>query len=903
MRGNSHWGTLMMTRSVACLCALFLSVGACGDDSDSGGSQEPIATGPMTPGSVNPDDVVSVETLLPVTEMAAGESVSVTCLANDSEGHQGPVEGFIVQVEPSDGVSVNDMSVQCTLASELAIACALGELVDTSPETLVVTAGPAAVSSATVTPTSTKPEEVAVVECHVEDTYGNPVEDANTTVEVEPAVSISVEGANVSGTSIGEYAVTCTGTGIESTISATWTIEPGPSVTFGLATIPNVPAQKVNAGIQVIGIGEDAWENPISGLEILDLTATPEGNHTLLGEHLTTISFSSEGFYTLTANWAEDPTRSASLDIVVDQTGPTLTITSPERGLAPQGGDPMVTFSGSVSDNLGSIAWLKVLGETVQIPAEGGDFSVDVPLVYGVNILDVQAADQWGNERTAARSVFWSDYHYMLSPASFETDAVTKALIVDLGQSLIDDGDHDPDHLNDLATIMEVVMAGMDLSGLVPNPLTTFPCIAGDCEIHATNIVIGSAAVSMQLIEGGIAITLGLVDFSMDIEVHTPAVSIFPAQVLTGIFTVDQITVDMDTLLSMENGELIVDADNVAVDFKNTSILLFDSILPILDDIINQGLDFIEPAMLGILETAIPFLVEEEISKALSQFAEAFSLDEEIELPALIEGQPATVLKLQTKPSDVFPTAKSLRFEMDGLSYAVNGVRPYSVPGSPQFSTCGPPGDIPTPPSGPMVVGVHDDLLNQLAFAIWDAGTLNMSLDGNSLGDLDLASYGVLLNSLELNGMLPPMVNSCDGVMKLQLGDLFLDTDLILLGEAAQFSMWLQVEATINFVSEVDEEGVSKLVFDIQNFDALLMEVVTNEGMFEGDDTGLVDLIGNTMLPLLLDNLAGDALAFEIPAIDVSELSPDLPAGTVLNIDLQEFSRKDAYLVIDAGLK
>ena len=151
--------------------------------------------------------------------------------------------------------------------------------------------------------------------------------------------------------------------------------------------------------------------------------------------------------------------------------------------------------------------------------------------------------------------------------------------------------------------------------------------------------------------------------------------------------------------------------------------------------------------------------------------------------------------------------------------------------------------------------------------------------------------------------MLPPVMESCDGQMKLQIGDLFLDTDLILLGEAAQFSMWLQVEATVNFITEVDEEGVTKLVFDLAGFDSLIMEVVTNEGMFEGDDAGLVDLIGNTMLPLLLDNLAGDALALEIPAVDVSELSPDLPEGTALNIDLQEFSRKDAYLVIDAGLK
>ncbi|MBD91263.1 MAG: hypothetical protein CL940_13100, partial [Deltaproteobacteria bacterium] len=565
----------MIRRIASVLCTLLLLVGACGDDSNSGSSQDPVTTHPVTPGPVNVDDIVSVETLLPVTELIAGDSVNVTCLANDSEGHQGPVEGFVVEVTPNDGVTVSALSVQCTLAGEVSVACVLGELTDTTPASLNVLAGPPAVSSASVTPNTTLPEETATVDCELQDAYGNRVEDADTTVEVAPTPSIVIDGKTVSGTAMGEYEVTCAGAGVESAIAATWTIEAGPAVTFGLTTIPDTPAHKVNSGIQVIGVGEDAWENPITGIPIVNVTATPEGTYTLLGENGTTISFSEEGFYTLTADLEADTAKSASIELVVDQTGPTITITSPERGLAPAGGDPTVTLSGNVADNMGTIALLTIMGEPHSVPAEGGDFTLEVPLVYGVNILDVVAEDQWGNERTAARSVLWSDEHYALSPASFESDAVTKALIVDIGQQLIDDGDHDPENLNDLATIMEVVMAGLDLSGLVENPLTDFSCIAGDCEVHATNIAIDSADVSLQLIEGGLDITLALNNFTMDLEILTPAVSIFPAQVLTGIFTVDQITVDLDALLSMENGELIVEADNIAVDFKNTSILLF----------------------------------------------------------------------------------------------------------------------------------------------------------------------------------------------------------------------------------------------------------------------------------------------------------------------------------------
>jgi hypothetical protein len=355
-------------------------------------------------------------------------------------------------------------------------------------------------------------------------------------------------------------------------------------------------------------------------------------------------------------------------------------------------------------------------------------------------------------------------------------------------------------------------------------------------------------------------------------------------------------------MLSMVNGELVVTAENVAVDFKNTSVLLFDA-LPALDVFINQGLDLIEPALLGIMETVLPVLIEAELSNALSGFTDALSLDETFELPALVPGQEPAVLRLQTQPSKVFPSAKSLRLVMDGLAYAENATRPYNVPGSPRFTTCGPVGGVPTPPPGPMLIGVQDDLINQLAFAVWDASTLSMTVDGEALEGLGLASYGVEIHELVLDGMLPPMLESCDGEMKLQIGDLFVDADLDLLGEWAHFGLWIQAEARVDFVTETDEEGVSKLTVDLQGFDPIHLEVVSNEGMFEGDDAGLVSLIADTMLPLLLENLAGSALALEIPSIDLGSISDQLPAGTTLDIDIQGFSRSGGYLVIDAGLK
>ena len=159
----------MSLRALVSSLAIISLCAACGEDSSAGSTQQLIDDGGVVPGELDIDDLVSVDTLLASYEMTAGDTRAVTCLASDGHGHQGPVDGFVLQVTPTDGMSVNDLSVQATLVGTYEIACALDALIDDTPAVLEVSPGPAAVSAATVTPATTQPEETASVACEAAD--------------------------------------------------------------------------------------------------------------------------------------------------------------------------------------------------------------------------------------------------------------------------------------------------------------------------------------------------------------------------------------------------------------------------------------------------------------------------------------------------------------------------------------------------------------------------------------------------------------------------------------------------------------------------------------------------------------------------------------------------------------
>lgn len=863
-----------------------------GEATPGGGVDEPGAVGATA----------SVETAVSSNAIAAGTVVTVTCSTLDAAGNATDESGFDLDLSSSDGMEIEGLALTPTLAGSFTVACRLGDLADGSPETVSVVPGPVAKTTASVSPESIVAGGSAEVTCSAEDAFGNAVADAAFQVTAAPE-GPTATGTTITSTVAGSFVIGCAVKEEGATVeTAAWTVTPGAAVTFALALDPEEIAYAIDEGIAVTGTGEDEFGNPVTGLPVAELAAVPEGSHKVFADGQK-IRFTSEGFFTISASSAADPSLSATRDVVVDQTPPLLVLTSPDRGFVADG-ITEVTVEGTVSDNLGTVASLVVNGASVALPPEGGAFSLTMPVDYGLHMIVAEAADPWGNTIQSGRSVLWSDGWYALSPAAFETDAVGDAIVFELSQEAIDDGDHDEPAVDDLAHVVETIASEIDLAAFLPNPLLAFDCLTGDCVVTMKSVTVGDTQVSLTLLDGGMHVHLVLLDFAMEIETLTPGAFGLPGLPIGGTWTAASITLDMDVLLDLVGGEMVSEVKGAKVKIDDTAILLFDKVLPVLDDIVNAGLDLIEPLVLGILETALPFVLQGVVEDTIGGLAEQLALEQEFELPALAEGTEPNVLVLESEATQLFFTPGYMRISMAGLARAKTSLRPHEVPGSVRFTSCGPAGTIPVPPSAPLVGGIHDDLVNQLLFGVWDGGTLSLDLTGDALASLDLSKYGVVLSHIHVDPLLPIVLDSCGGKGNtMEIGDLYLDATLDLFGEPSHIVLWLQATAPVELTTGVDDEGKTTLAFEILGFDPVVVDVVQNEGVFEGDDAGLVELVGGQMLPLLVEKLAGDQLSFALPEIDLHSLADGIPEGTTLNLDLQQIGRSGAYVTVEGGLK
>ena len=678
---------------------------------------------------------------------------------------------------------------------------------------------------------------------------------------------------------------------------------------------PDLPAYAVDQAVEVLAQGKDEDGDPIECLELAGLDAKPIGHHTIFGATGSSIRFDAEGIYELSAASATDPDLKASKTLVVDRTPPVIVVTAPERGLTADA-QTQVVVKGTIEDNLGKIGWLEVAGKKVSVSEAGGLFSVPVPLEYAVNSLIVRAADPYENVAEVGRAVLWSPSWYALTMPSMDSDGVSKAVVAILGQEGIDDGDHNPAELDDLATIVEVLLSTLDLTALLPNPLTTFDLMGATWSVRMTELSFKAPKVSLELITGGLHAVLSIEDFAANVQIDTPcgASLAFICGLLgdattlnvPGTLAAGEVSLETDLIAKIVGGELSVEATKAFVDIKDTSLYLPDPTAAFggyLNQLVNAGSDFVEPALVAALEAVLPFVIESQVKGVLGAFANALTIDQELELPAFVAGMDANRLGIQTHPSAMTFALDHMRLVMDGLAYSKDADRPRDVPGGVRFAGCGPAGGPPVPPPHPMLAGLHEDLLNELLFAMWEGGRMNIDLGPVVADAIDLSMYGVALSALKVDALLPPVLNGCTGKNRLQVGDLYVEAALSVTGESAQIGMWLQLEAPIQVGAASKTDGKTEVSLAIGDFDSLVVESVKNLGFFEGDEPGLIDFAKNQLLPILLGQLLAGGMAFELPSMDVGSLSDAIPAGTALDFDVESVSRVGGYVVLSGTLK
>ncbi len=855
----------------------------------------------------DPNLATSVETFVQFPSIVAGTTTPVACVRINGRGEQIAGGAFSINVTPAQGASVNGLEVGSTLVGTLAVTCTDNELALTDASPAEVTVTPAAASHTVISldPASVEANEPTSVSCVAKDPYGN-IAAANLRLEVTPKESVTVDGLTaVSATTAGTYEVLCFAATVDEAQrgKATLTVTPGPRVGIALKAMPEALAYNLYQPITVTAFGVDTYGNALSGnIAITNLDASPAGQHTILGDSQNQIRFALEGKYTLSAKAKDDNTQTATLPVVVDQTPPVLVVTNPARGVVTDTFSE-ITVSGRVTDNLGEIGELKIADRLMAVGADG-NFSTKVPLKYALTLIDVYAADPYGNDVLATRAVERSnDFYPMLSP-TFASDGVDDAIALVLTQEAIDDNNSTEQARDDLAQLFEFILRNIDFLSFIPNPLTTFGCIGGNCEIAVTDLSFTDVKVDLTLANGKLLMNVELVGLSGTISLFFPCDNFLcptrPMVELPGTIATNSVTLTTDILVSVNNGVTATEAQNTSVNIDGLVVDINDP-TGFAQAAIDLVVTYIREPLLIAVELVITSLIEDQLASALDGLFSALNINQEFDLPSPVPGQPANTLVIATQPQGVDISPDRLQLRVDGLAHTKRPKRPHEHLGSIKHTGCAPSSALTFPSPAPIVLGLHDDFINQLLFGVWNGGTLSLDLSGAAAASL-VGNFGLTDAIISVDSTLPPVFDSCNRPNTVQLGDLYLDAQASLAGDPVHLGLWISAEAPIDVEVSPNDEGGLQAKLVVGTLDPLWIEVVINEGTFADDDETVISLIRDTLVPQLLGTV-GDAASFNLPTIDLGALTTAVPAGTIINLDIRDITRDNAYLTVQGALE
>ncbi len=506
----------MRLRSIGIL-GVTLVLAACG-----GGSVADIAS--LIDTTVKPDTV------------KAGDTATVTCHVKDWNGNDVPTDTTVDLTAPKDVAAASytwkdtDKTIVPTVVGDYTFACRVvgqDDEIDKTPATLHVTAGDAAKVIATVSKSPVPAGTPADVTCVVQDAYGNVI---TTPTIVDPLTNLDIADHVVSSKKAGDYDVTCSAPDITTTVEKTaarFEVQPGDPVKVVITADPDNPVYAIADQVTVTYKVLDQYDNEVPNITGQLVAPVGAGLKDLGGSKY---EFEAEGAYvftvTLDAPWAG---LTASKTLLCDQSGPAIALMCPARGQTFQEGEVLptpcdqtvkggvLTVKGQVTD-ISGVDGVTVNGEAVTL-APDGTFEYPVTSVHGLNVLIVTAADKFGHASRTTRGWYYSKAYVPMTKDSKIADLIVgEGAAMFLGQAVLDDGDHDPAHLNDIATILEVVLGGLDLNSLIGSALQ-IPSI--DLPNVINYQVLNVAGVQLAL-QGGIKI-----DFTIkDIKVSTPQIAI-----------------------------------------------------------------------------------------------------------------------------------------------------------------------------------------------------------------------------------------------------------------------------------------------------------------------------------------------------------------------------------------
>lgn len=910
---------------------------------------------------------VSVETEVTPTTIKAGETAKVQCISKNSAGVQVSAPTSF-DVDPTTSVTLAADAVSATKTGDYVIQCALADtptVVDPTPAVLTVVPGTPAKVVAVPEVASAPAGSLVEVDCEVFDAFGNPITTETTEVAVEPTPGVSVNGHTLGLGKIGTYSVECSVIGYKDAESIPAEIK----VTYGPAKSLELTVNKVDGDDKpnCFGLGDtvsvswvvyDTLGNEVTDAEV-NLTV-PAGAKSVGGSEYV---LETEGVYTFTASLAPPNEGVAkSVSIYVDSTKPKITITYPNRGTTLTGSGT-VEITGTVVDTVSGVKSLTVAGALVT-PSPNGAFSFNISSNHGMNIVDVTAEDHGCNAAKTSVTYYYSTAYQNYENVDAADVALSDSLQIFLGQEVLDDGVHNPQEIDDFATLIELLLATVPLTDLIggvippiqiPNLVnTSFNVLGTNIQLTGgvvitpviTNLAVSSSpTIALQAISGGIDAsgsfpnTNGYPGFTLtlalpiDIPIVASAVvfgipvsaAITPGVSCATTATVDSLEFAATFLINKTaTTPLVVSGQNLDVGLNGFQLVPFQDCyinlgkvdfgiasfnLPTvpLDAITGPIGSFLGDIISPLLDFILPFLTQllEPVlidvgSQVLKGALESLELSQVVPIPPFL-GNNGAELTVWASLASVQFTPTGGKIGMKAGAWAEPSTS-YDTLGTLLRDHClgSESGSFAFKEQKPMGVAAHMDLINELLFSAWYNSLLSIAAGPEELSELSPEIAQYGLKELTLDALLPPIVTDCNGKGLLRLQ--MGETFVTIDMDFA--GLVIDLEAYLSIEADIEIVALGdELSLSINGLTQFHIDIVKVNDAWVGQE----DTLEQTLIAVLkpqIEKLTGDSLgSFPIPAIDLSGLLDGIPQGTEIKIGDTATSKSKGYLVIEGDLK
>lgn len=590
------------------------------------------------------------------------------------------------------------------------------------------------------------------------------------------------------------------------------------------------------------------------------------------------------------------------VELAVDNGPPTLTVLSPDPGLELDRNEEngVVVVTGTVSDS-NPEARLQVYVNDISVPIEAdGSFSFEHPLAFGINRMTVSATDGFHDPVVQQFDLLAADGY--LTPEEGSSKFVLQDTIgVRIGQKFFDkvlggtniDPTQFPVYADDLASIVEVLLANMDLSSL----FGTGPVIEVEntISLSVTGVTVGDAIVDVAIVDqSGLELSLNI----NDVFVQTDGdLDLFDAH-----FDLEGgLRVDISGRLSID---LHIDEDEQITSSMTVHDFGISTIRPAFTG--NDGEFFNALISLGSVNQTFRELVENEIGgELINEFLGV--------IPATITDLLGSIggllngLSFDIDPGFAPPISIQLGSSLGDLSLVGGATTGYlnaalnaSVEVRSDAGVSHPESrGLPMASISPVMpfnnisaiqLAIRQDFVNGLLHGVWNSGLLNSSINFSNI-------------DITLDAKLPPVLTmapantTCriDGVRcdaLIQIGQL----ELVAFG--TRLGVSLEAGATIAF-------NGNDIVLNVSEAPNARTWVIEGDATVFGPS--LVETILLTVLWPEISGFIGEGFAFSLPlpsieSLGLADLAPALVDAQLNLRALGRINSQTGYLGLGADI-